>query len=191
MGQIKVTSSVLRQKADELEQLNSILNSKIDELNAVGRELSQQWQGDANRAFQVMFQRDIQQFIQFKLVINSYIINLRLMAARYDQAESKNVALVGGGSNSENNIDDALAKLIVKIELDDLFPKYYPPAVMNPPIDFPRIIFPMITDEMLGITAYGGSIDGKYEIKPAYSWAKAVKVLDFKPIIIDESLTLI
>ena len=98
MGQIKVTSSVLRQKADELEQLNSILNSKIDELNAVGRELSQQWQGDANRAFQVMFQRDIQQFIQFKLVINSYIINLRLMAARYDQAESKNVALVGGGS---------------------------------------------------------------------------------------------
>lgn len=119
MGQIKVTSSVLRQKADELEQLNSMLNSKIDELNAVGRELSQQWQGDANRAFQVMFQRDIQQFIQFKLVINSYIINLRLMAARYDQAESKNVALVGGGSTytgTQSYPNNFIANMSVQID---------------------------------------------------------------------------
>lgn len=96
MGEIRVTSSVLRQKADELERLNALLNSKIGELNTVRAELSREWQGDANQAFQIMFQRDIQQFIRFKLVINSYIVNMRLIAARYDQAESKNVALAGG-----------------------------------------------------------------------------------------------
>ena len=88
MAEIIVTSSTLRNKAEELnsmnEQFKTAVNSLIDEENA----LRGQFEGEASDAFHAAFSKDAVQMQNFYNAIAQYV----QIAEGYEKAEQANVA---------------------------------------------------------------------------------------------------
>ena len=95
MAEIKVTPSEVRRKAEELRDLNQHFKGKVGNLEAAERNLSSQWEGEANRAFHDAFNRDKGQWDSFYSHIQQYAQALEQIAAEYEKKESMNAQIAG------------------------------------------------------------------------------------------------
>ena len=98
MAMIQVTSSRLREAANELQNLNEQFRSKKTELTEKEQSLCQMWEGQAKNAFHTAFSRDSQQMTAFSALISQYVQALLEIAKRYEQAEARNAELAGSRS---------------------------------------------------------------------------------------------
>lgn len=93
MSQLKVTADKLRTAKSQLDRQNSQLESQINTLKQVQKRLTSMWQGDANTAFDNVFNKDVQQFDRFRNLIKEYGNVLQRAAQTYDEKERKNVEI--------------------------------------------------------------------------------------------------
>ena len=93
MSQLKVTSAKLREVKGKLDSHNRKLESQITTLKQVQHRLTKMWDGDANTAFDNVFNKDIQQFATFRNLIRDYGTVLERAAQTYDDKERKNVEI--------------------------------------------------------------------------------------------------
>lgn len=89
MAEIKVTSSELRKKADDLEQYNRKFRQEVEKMVGYEQELAGMWEGDAQKAFRKAFNDDKLKMDRFALNIDKYVLALREDAQKYDEAEAK------------------------------------------------------------------------------------------------------
>lgn len=92
MSFIQVTSQELRNKASELQGLNSKFQNEIENLVSCQSNLSTMWEGDAKEAFYNAFMRDKTNMDSFKAAIDQYIQALLVISERYEEAEKRNVS---------------------------------------------------------------------------------------------------
>ena len=90
MAEIKVTPSVLRQKADALRALNSKFKSQVDKMIGIEQRLSDMWEGEARNAFHNAFNTDRQKMDRFAQNIELYVQALLRNAQKYEEAEQRN-----------------------------------------------------------------------------------------------------
>lgn len=93
MSEFMVISTQLRQKAEELRQLNSSFNAAVESLVSSENALTQMWEGEAHDAFHTEFEKDHEQFNVFHEGIEQYIQALLDAAQKYEEAESKNLSI--------------------------------------------------------------------------------------------------
>lgn len=91
MSMFRVSSAVLRQKADELERMNDQFKRRVDELQQQERNLANMWEGEARDAFHQEFNKDYSKFLEFYNGIAKYIQALRSTAQQYEAAERVNL----------------------------------------------------------------------------------------------------
>ena len=92
MAEIRVTPSVLRQKADELKTLNAKFKTEVDTMIGNEQRLSDMWEGEARNAFHTAFNNDRQKMDRFYQNIELYVQALLANAQKYEEAESKNTS---------------------------------------------------------------------------------------------------
>ena len=85
-----VTASDMQRVINELTSANSEFKSRVSELEAAQQELSSQWQGDANTAFNQAFQNDKGQWTTFANLIDQYVQTLSTILQTYQTAEQAN-----------------------------------------------------------------------------------------------------
>jgi len=93
MSHLKVTSAKLREAKSQLDSQNDRLATQINDLMQVQKRLTDMWKGDANTAFDNVFNKDIQQFTTFRNLIRDYGTVLERAAQTYDDKERKNVEI--------------------------------------------------------------------------------------------------
>ncbi|MCR4924548.1 MAG: WXG100 family type VII secretion target [Lachnospiraceae bacterium] len=94
MAFFQVTSNELRNKAEELKNLNNSFMSQTQALQNTEENLKSMWEGEANNAFHNAFVRDREQMENFRKVIDQYVETLLLIAKKYEEAETRNIATV-------------------------------------------------------------------------------------------------
>lgn len=92
MSFFQVTSSELRAKADELKNLNQRFHQETENLGNCHNALNGMWEGESKEAFSREFIQDRAKMELFSNAIAQYIEALHVIAVRYDEAESKNLA---------------------------------------------------------------------------------------------------
>lgn len=90
MAEIKVTASTLRQRAQELTQLNNNLNTQISRLESAESNVCSMWEGEAKNEFHKAFTHDKAAMLQFKQAIDKYVQALTEIAQKYETAEQRN-----------------------------------------------------------------------------------------------------
>lgn len=95
MSYIQVTSSELRNKAEELRGLNQRYSTEIENMLSNQNNLNSMWEGEAKDAFNQAFNQDKGKLDSFKNAIDTYIQALNTIAQRYEEAEKKNFAIAG------------------------------------------------------------------------------------------------
>ena len=98
MGYIQVTAAQLRNKAEELKNLNSNFSAQTESLKTTEEALKTMWEGEANNSFHNAFIRDKGQMDSFQRAIDSYINALVIIAGKYEEAEARNAALASARS---------------------------------------------------------------------------------------------
>lgn len=98
MALIEVTSTELRNKAEQLSELNSQFENRKNELETKEAELTTMWEGEAKRLFHDAFLKDKEQMNVFIALIRQYIEALLTIAQRYEEAEAKNAELAAARS---------------------------------------------------------------------------------------------
>ncbi len=98
MSFIQVTALELRNRAEELKGLNNNLSAQTENLKNAEETLRSMWEGEANDAFHNAFLRDKGQMDSFKQAIDQYISALLVIAAKYEEAEKRNIAVSGARS---------------------------------------------------------------------------------------------
>ena len=88
-NRIEVTSATLRQRADQLEQLNTNYKGKVVSLNDKEIQLNGQWDGEANTVFHNEFIRNKACLDKFAQIVDTYTAAMRSAAAKYDAAEAQ------------------------------------------------------------------------------------------------------
>ncbi len=95
MSEFRVTPQTLQQKAQELSAKNSRLRQLIEQLQQQKNELNGQWEGDAKTTFDSAFNADVPKLMNFTAAIDEYVQKLAQIAQEYDNAERKNVSVIG------------------------------------------------------------------------------------------------
>jgi len=93
MSFIQVTAEELRNRANELQGLNSRFQTEIENLLSCQSNLNTMWEGEAKEAFNQAFQKDKGTMDSFKSAIDQYIQALLTIASRYEEAEKKNLSM--------------------------------------------------------------------------------------------------
>ena len=93
MATIRVTPTILRNKADELRELNEKFKGEVNGLTESENRLANMWEGEARNAFHAEYQKDAEKFNTFYTGINQYIERLIGAADAYDRAESENLSV--------------------------------------------------------------------------------------------------
>lgn len=94
MSEIQVTTSTLRTKADELNQLNEQFRNAVNALSEEEQALRTGYEGESSNAFHAAFSKDIIQMNNFYNAIAQYVQKLSQIAEAYDKAEAANVTIV-------------------------------------------------------------------------------------------------
>ena len=92
MSFIQVTAEELKNRASQLQGLNMKFQAEIENLMNCQNNLSSMWEGEAKDAFYQAFMRDKGSMDNFKDAINGYIQALNTIAARYEEAEKRNLS---------------------------------------------------------------------------------------------------
>ena len=90
--QITVTTTQIKNKANELKSLNSKFKNQINSLRSSESSLNSMWDGEANDAFHKAFNSDMTQLTNFYNAIEQYVSKLNQIAQAYDKAEKTNVS---------------------------------------------------------------------------------------------------
>lgn len=98
MGYIEVTSMQLRNKAEELMNLNSQFITKKEDLEGKEGSLISMWEGEAKSLFHEAFTRDKEQMDIFIHLIEEYVNALYEIAQRYEEAEQRNMEIASSRS---------------------------------------------------------------------------------------------
>lgn len=93
MGLIQVTAKQLRQEAERIQQLNQELKGQVAVLEAREQNLGTMWEGQAKDSFHRAFLQDKAQMEEFCQWILKYTQALQQIAAKYEQAEQRNVEI--------------------------------------------------------------------------------------------------
>ena len=91
MAEIQVTSSTLRSKAEELNQLNEQFKSAVSSLADEEGALRSQFEGETSDAFHNAFTQDTTQMNNFYNAIAQYVQKLIAIAEAYEKAEQQNI----------------------------------------------------------------------------------------------------
>lgn len=92
MSFIQVTAEELKNRASQLQGLNLKFQTEVENLMNCQNNLSSMWEGEAKDAFYQAFMRDKGSMDNFKDAINGYIQALNTIAARYEEAEKRNLS---------------------------------------------------------------------------------------------------
>lgn len=92
-SKIRVTTQELRNKANELESLNTAFRSDVMGLRDDEMQLAQSYEGDAQKQFHIQFTNDMEKFDRFYQTIQQFIQQLRADADNYDKTEAMNVSI--------------------------------------------------------------------------------------------------
>jgi len=92
MAAFMVTSGELRSKANELRNLNAQFKTQIGNLETQEGSLVSMWEGAARDAFDMAFKNDKTQMDNFYNLIEQYCAALEAIAAKYDEAEARNLS---------------------------------------------------------------------------------------------------
>ena len=95
MSFIEVTSEELKNKALELQGLNSRYQAEIESISNCQNNLNSMWEGEAKEAFNQAFMKNRVTLDSFKMAIDSYIQVLNAIAVRYEETEKRNIAMAG------------------------------------------------------------------------------------------------
>lgn len=95
MAYFQVTSSELKQKAEELSNLNQRFMNEVEGLVNSQASLKSSWEGEANEAFNSEFLRNKVQLDNFKSAVAQYVDALMVISAKYEEAEARNLSLAG------------------------------------------------------------------------------------------------
>lgn len=90
MGTFNVTASELQSAISALQEDNNQFRSRLTELLNKQQELSSQWQGDANTAFNNAFNSDKSQWDSFASLVDQYVQTLQEILKIYETAENTN-----------------------------------------------------------------------------------------------------
>lgn len=93
MSFIQVTAEELKNKATELSGLNGRFQTEIENLMNCQSNLNTMWEGEAKEAFNLAFMKDKANMDNFKNAMDQYIQALMVIAARYEEAEKRNVGV--------------------------------------------------------------------------------------------------
>ncbi len=93
MAMFLVNFEQLRQKAEQLEQMNVQFRKAVSQLSDSEASLAQMWEGEAQKAFRTAFNQDREQFEAFAQGIDKYVQALREAVSQYESAENKNVGI--------------------------------------------------------------------------------------------------
>lgn len=93
MSAFSVTSTKLRETAEELNRLNAQFSSTREELVSTEGSLKGMWEGMANEAFHAAFTRDSGQMEAFHAEISRFAQTLETIAEKYEEAERRNEQL--------------------------------------------------------------------------------------------------
>ena len=94
MQQIMVKSSAdLERVINDLRGMNQKLEGLIQEMQSEQRRVDAMWDGEANTAFNNNFNRDIQQFHNFRHVVGQYINGLGEIKRNYEITEHNNTRI--------------------------------------------------------------------------------------------------
>ena len=93
MSFYQVTSSELRNRAEEMRGLNSRFKSQEETLRALEQNLKSMWEGEANDAFHAAFIHDATQMDAFYDTVEQYIAAILVIAERYEIAERRNAEI--------------------------------------------------------------------------------------------------
>ncbi len=91
MSYFLVTAASLREKAEAMKGLNARFKTNVENLITTEQGLKQMWEGEANEAFHKAFTTDATKMEAFHTAIEKYIEALLIIAAKYEEAEAKNV----------------------------------------------------------------------------------------------------
>lgn len=91
MAEMLINSAQIRAQADHLNDLNVQFQSQVNELKNIKATLNSSWDGEARATFHNAFSSDVAQMDNFYKTINEYIVALMQIAARFEQAEARNV----------------------------------------------------------------------------------------------------
>ena len=93
MAQIKATASEIRKKAEELRNLNTQFDSKVEELAGDEQNVASKWEGEARDAFHNAFTTDKAKWDQFHTAVEQYAVALDNIAAEDEAKEAANVGI--------------------------------------------------------------------------------------------------
>lgn len=86
---IRVTTSILKSKAEELRALNAKFKQEVEGISESETALANMWEGEAQKIFHNQFQIDKGKFDTFYNGIEKYVERLLETAAAYDRAEAE------------------------------------------------------------------------------------------------------
>ena len=95
MAEFQVTATELKEKAELLRQLGERYAKKVQELILAQRKLSASWEGAGKEAIDRVFQEDCMKMDLFRQTVEEYYQVLQQIIAGYEQAENRNIGIVG------------------------------------------------------------------------------------------------
>lgn len=93
MARFRVTPSVLRAKASDLETLTNRFNNEVNKLRETETALVSKWEGPARDKFNEEFLKDAEAFDMFRNGVNTFVQQLRTDADEYDKTENINTSI--------------------------------------------------------------------------------------------------
>lgn len=91
MAEIKVTPKELRNKAQELQNLNKQFRSEVEKMVGYRTQLDSMWDGEARMAFDKAFDTDKAKWDTFARNIDDYVQKMIETAETYETAEQNNL----------------------------------------------------------------------------------------------------
>ena len=88
MAEIMVTASEVHNRAEQLKNLNSQFQTKLDSLVSRESALVSKWEGDAREAFHNAFNTDKAKMDAFHQTITEYATALDQIASNYEKTEA-------------------------------------------------------------------------------------------------------
>lgn len=91
MAEIKVTPRELRNKAQELQNLNKQFRNEVEKMVGYRTQLDSMWDGEARNAFDRAFDTDKGKWETFAQNIDDYVQKMIESAETYETAEQNNL----------------------------------------------------------------------------------------------------
>lgn len=91
MAEIRVTPKELRNKAQELQNLNKQFRAEVEKMVGYRSQLDSMWDGEARTAFDHAFDTDKVKWDTFARNIDEYVQKMLEAAETYETAEQNNL----------------------------------------------------------------------------------------------------